>query len=302
MQAKENITFSIVVSTFNRATLLPRLVQSALMQKYSQWELVIVDDGGTDSTKELLESYNDSRIKYFYKVNEERSAARNYGIDKATGDYIIFIDSDDELGAHCLENLYQAAVVNKDSVPHILSVKNHFYKGSIFVKELDSIGDRPSPIDIFEQYRIISVVQCAHISCFKNNRFKEEFSLWEDTHFWLRMIAQFPIVKSEAIAKCYIHEGSGVQQGFANVKFTDVLRYTKAVNDLLNYSDLFPAVKYKKLISEYNFSKLKMYFYQARINKQFSVAHKVLLESYKYKFDFIYILKSYLHILKGLYK
>ncbi|HPY82753.1 MAG TPA: glycosyltransferase family A protein, partial [Bacteroidales bacterium] len=75
--------FSIIIPTYNRAHILPRTIASVLAQTYSNWECIIVDDGSTDSTKDLIASYSDTRIKYVYQHNAERSAARNNGIRNA---------------------------------------------------------------------------------------------------------------------------------------------------------------------------------------------------------------------------
>jgi glycosyltransferase involved in cell wall biosynthesis len=81
--------------TYNRAQLIGKAITSVIEQTYEHWELIIVDDGSTDSTREVVEGFLDARICYFSKNHEERSAARNFGMDKARGNYICFLDSDD---------------------------------------------------------------------------------------------------------------------------------------------------------------------------------------------------------------
>jgi len=72
-------------------------IESVLSQTYNDWELIIVDDGSTDSTKTVVNKYKklENKIKYIYQNNKERSAARNKGIEQANGDWICFLDSDD---------------------------------------------------------------------------------------------------------------------------------------------------------------------------------------------------------------
>ncbi|MCS6985063.1 MAG: glycosyltransferase family 2 protein, partial [Leptospiraceae bacterium] len=77
--------FSVILPTYNRASWLPRSIQSVLDQKFQDFELIIVDDGSTDNTREVVAHFSDPRIKYYYKENQERSAARNFGIRKASG-------------------------------------------------------------------------------------------------------------------------------------------------------------------------------------------------------------------------
>ncbi|MGN0319098.1 MAG: glycosyltransferase family 2 protein, partial [Lachnospira sp.] len=82
---------SVIIPTYNRAYILRRAVDSVLNQTYDNFELIIVDDGSADNTRQIVESYSDERIKYYYtKLNKGAAAARNYGIDNATCDYIAF--------------------------------------------------------------------------------------------------------------------------------------------------------------------------------------------------------------------
>lgn len=96
-----DVIFSIVIPTYNRADRLVLAVKSVLAQEFKKWELIIVDDGSTDHTKDQISEFTDHRIRYFYKKNEERAIARNFGIERAKGQYITFLDSDDELYPHC---------------------------------------------------------------------------------------------------------------------------------------------------------------------------------------------------------
>jgi len=87
--------FSIVIPTYNRAEIIGKTIQSVINQQFKDWELIIIDDGGTDNTKKIITDFNDTRIKYYWKDNGERGAARNFGVKKARGNYVFFLDSDD---------------------------------------------------------------------------------------------------------------------------------------------------------------------------------------------------------------
>ena len=86
---------SVIIPTYNRAHLIKRSAQSVLNQTYKNLELIIVDDGSTDNTKEVIDSLNDERIVYVKQENHGVSSARNTGINVANGKYIAFQDSDD---------------------------------------------------------------------------------------------------------------------------------------------------------------------------------------------------------------
>src|SRR5687767_197530 len=89
------LLISVVIPTYNRADYIARTIQSVLQQTYASFELIVVDDGSTDNTETVVSSFTDTRINYHKKANAERAAARNYGVRKANGLYITFLDSDD---------------------------------------------------------------------------------------------------------------------------------------------------------------------------------------------------------------
>ncbi|MAK48882.1 glycosyltransferase [Marinobacter sp. UBA2498] len=93
--ANENPLVSVITPTFNRSDFLPESIDSVLAQTYQNFQLIIVDDGSTDSTREVVEPYlTDQRIKYFYQSNQGQSVARNKGISESSGEFICFLDSD----------------------------------------------------------------------------------------------------------------------------------------------------------------------------------------------------------------
>jgi glycosyltransferase involved in cell wall biosynthesis len=98
MMKKEPLV-SCIIPTYNREKFLPDSIDSVLKQTYKNWELIIVDDRSTDGTKKLIEKYmkKDKRIKYVKNKHKQGPAgARNQGVELAKGEYIAFLDSDDE--------------------------------------------------------------------------------------------------------------------------------------------------------------------------------------------------------------
>ena len=90
---------SIVIPVYNRKNTLNYCIGSVLGQEYENWELLLIDDGSTDRSAEICQSYceKDRRIKYFYQANQGAGPARNKGIEEARGDWITFVDSDDAI-------------------------------------------------------------------------------------------------------------------------------------------------------------------------------------------------------------
>ena len=90
-------TVSVIIPTYNRAHLVGRAIKSVLNQTFQDFEIIVVDDGSTDSTKEVVTSFNDTRIRYIkHQMNKGGNAARNTGLKNSKGEYIAFLDSDDE--------------------------------------------------------------------------------------------------------------------------------------------------------------------------------------------------------------
>lgn len=99
---------SVILPTYNRKHCIARMIDSVLKQNFTDFELIIVDDGSSDNTAEMIEEkYNDCRIKLIKKENGGVSSARNAGISVAVGEWITFVDSDDYLLDGFFEDIYQ---------------------------------------------------------------------------------------------------------------------------------------------------------------------------------------------------
>ena len=144
-QSFKSPTVSVIIPTYNRADLISKPIQSVLAQSYQDFEIIVVDDCSTDNTETVLESFDDPRIHYIqHQTNSGAAVARNTGIDRSTGDYVAFLDSDDEWLPEKLEkqlNLFQqcgsevgfiytgfAAVNESNQVQRVISSN---YRGSL---------------------------------------------------------------------------------------------------------------------------------------------------------------------------
>ena len=108
-EAHERARVSVVIPTYNRKEFLEQAVETVQLQTYEPLECVVVDDGSTDGTSEYLESLDyDALCPIYHEENRGQSAARNSGIEAATGEYVLFLDSDDILYPHAAETLVSA--------------------------------------------------------------------------------------------------------------------------------------------------------------------------------------------------
>jgi glycosyltransferase involved in cell wall biosynthesis len=93
----ENPIVSVIMPVYNQAPYIGEAIESVLRQTYTGWQLIIVNDGSTDATADVIHQYNHPRIHYQYQVNQGVSRARNVGIRAASGAYITFLDADDAM-------------------------------------------------------------------------------------------------------------------------------------------------------------------------------------------------------------
>ena len=263
--------FSIILPTYNRALFLSRSIGSVIKQSFQDWELIVIDDGSTDHTKEVVNSFNDPRIKYFYQENSERSAARNKGIDQANSDWVCFLDSDDEYLPEHLEVIHKC-LMSKDSPRFILTgniIKN---KNSQIKHPLINM-DANVLVEIATKFVLMNSI-CIEKRILEQEQFNETYKIWEDTHLWLRIAAQYPVYQIEEYTTIqHIHEQGTVVQGMKKISLIEVAQYVSAIQDLRDkHTALFEGKLPMNYFNFYIDSKYRMYLYQARQNKQLNVA------------------------------
>lgn len=143
---------SIVIPVYNSAKYLRECLDSIVSQSFSDWEVVAVDDGSSDESPAILDDYaaRDVRFKVIHKVNGGVSAARNDGLDVASGEYVLFVDSDDWLSDNALQVLYEATsdcTVDVAIADHWLWKENgseslhHFFAKEFSTDSADVIRD-----------------------------------------------------------------------------------------------------------------------------------------------------------------
>lgn len=149
---------TIITPTYNRAVLLERLYGSLKEQSFTDFEWIIVDDGSTDNTKQVVEEFvanNTFCVRYLYKRNGGKHTALNVGIKNALGKYIFIADSDDLLLPNCLSTLYEKAALTELN-PDLggMAGINCTIEGKRIGSGLPQATIECSPIDIRYKYRV----------------------------------------------------------------------------------------------------------------------------------------------------
>lgn len=204
--------FSVVITTYNRAALVCRALESLVKQTEPDWEAIIVDDGSTDATHAAIASFlkQNQKFIYYFQQNQGAVAAKNKGISKATGRYITFLDSDDEFAPFHLAHRKQLLLKNPSA---------GFLHGGAKI-----IGNSFVP-DRFNPKQLIHLDDCAIGATFfltkalikQLNGFRE-MPLGSDADFLERAIAaKVTILKTTEPTYIYHREsGDSVTNNFLN--------------------------------------------------------------------------------------
>lgn len=271
--------FSVIIPTYNREGFISQSINSVINQDYKNWELIIIDDGSTDNTRELINEYikKDSRIKYFYQKNSERSIARNNGVKYATGEWICFLDSDDVFKTNHLA-IFEQHIEKCDFNTILYSLK---------------VGDQFKGIQNKFEHVFYNSIHSQQVCIPKKLLLKEKFnpkiSIGEDTELWMRLIKSCSILcTGEETIEIRDHSERSVHVSNlgAALKHLDL-----SIDLSKKYSEKISKKISKKQISEAYFGISKHYMYagnnlkaiyyiQRSIIAQFShvmTKHKILL-------------------------
>jgi glycosyltransferase involved in cell wall biosynthesis len=233
------IFFSIILPTYNRAHLISFTLESILSQGYRDYEVIIVDDGSTDDTEEVVQKFLSHNVTYHKRANAERAASRNFGTSIARGDYINWFDSDDIMFPNHLQIAYNNILELKNPEILTLGYQSQTLEGYVFYKSfypenvnLSLYKGNPFAIDsIFVRKDIAA-----------ENLFIEDraLSASEDYELWIRLGAQYPIYTSQEITVAFInHSGRSVITMSDSSKlierFTKFLHYTLSNQQIVGF-------------------------------------------------------------------
>ena len=268
---------SVIIPSYNRSHLLPRCLDSVIAQDYSPSEIIVVDDGSTDSTRSLLrDSY--PGIKVITQANKGVSAARNAGIRAASGDWLAFLDSDDTWFPGKLDRQVQAIEAAPGSnIAHTDEIwirngirvnprrKHKKHGGPIFKYCLPLCAISPSSVMIHR--RVFDRV----------GLFDETLPVCEDYDLWLRISARMPVlfIREPLITKYGGHDDQ------LSTRYRGMDRYRiRSIDRVLNEVELEPSDRSAAIAAMVG--KIRIYLNGARKhgNQVFVRECEMLLEQY----------------------
>ncbi|TYS59867.1 glycosyltransferase [Sutcliffiella horikoshii] len=208
----ENELVSVIIPCFNSEKWIIETIDSVLNQTYSNIEIIVVDDGSTDNTKDVISNYS-KRIKYIYQQNKGPSVARNLGIKKSKGKYVAFLDSDDLWESNKLEKQVEFLENNQNIALVFSNVKVINEKGEYLYTHYNNIPkDKKEIITAFFLGKITmnTPTIVAHKKAIqKVGGFQEHLPVREDHFLLMNMVDNFNIYHfKEPLVKRRINEGS----------------------------------------------------------------------------------------------
>jgi glycosyltransferase involved in cell wall biosynthesis len=183
---------SVVIPTYNRAHLIAQALESVYAQTFKDYEVILIDDGSTDGTEELIRKNYHGRLRYVKQENKGISGARNHGIALASGKYIAFLDSDDRWLPEKLER--QAAYMETHPETGLLCTKLARYEiGGDGKKEICPSGFPKHFSELLEGPNFIpTTTTMVRKTCFeKAGVFDPELPVAEDWDLWIRIAKNF---------------------------------------------------------------------------------------------------------------
>lgn len=201
--------FSIITPTYNREDSIDKCISSVLEQSFKDFELLIIDNNSIDKTIESIIKFKDERIRLFINENNfERCYSRNKGIKIASGKFILFLDSDDQLLPNHLQNWYYF-------------LNNYFTENTFFISNKTiKFDNKLFEIPHFINYEIknnllkfpvIPGQVCIPLKIAKKFEFETDYLIFEDTALWLKIAVNYKIASCKITSYIYnINENNSV--------------------------------------------------------------------------------------------
>ena len=288
---------SIIIPNYNRAHLIGETLDSVLIQTYKNWECIIVDDGSTDNSKEVIQEYVDKDKRFqIYDRPVDRpkgaNACRNYGYELSKGEFINWLDSDDLFSNDKIEEQVRIAQTNEDKNVIITSKWNYFTK-------INNIGSYKN-LDVYKNYNsgydlIVDFGKTKHMFpphsylisrniTSKSGLWDEELHINQDGEFMVRALLNTNKVlhPKKGISHFRSHEGDRISNYTSDRKIKDAIKSWKMI---INYLDAYnPENKHKQYIEN---AKAYLYVKIKNSNRFYLYKNFFFLKEEFYKYSYL---------------
>ena len=261
------IKFSIVIPLYNKENYIEKTLQSVFNQSYSNYEVIIVNDGSTDKSVDVVNQFSNKNIKIINQTNQGVSLARNRGIAEASNQWIALLDADDIWLKNHLEELEKSIhlLPKADMIGNAYEIILHktYHKKPVYSKSLPST---PSYIDDYFSYSFIDRLFITPAIAFKKDKFKSingfdpSIISCEDTEFISRFAINFILGYNPNITVTNLKKTEN------NLSITkDIYAKTVFLNNLKKYEKAYPSLKKYLDINRFSLA------LQSKINRNFQL-------------------------------
>lgn len=207
--------FSVVIPVYNKEKQIGETLRSVLEQSYQNFEIIIINDGSTDDSEEVIKQFEDERIRYLKQKNKGAGAARNAGIQEAKTDFIAFLDADDYWFPYFLET-QRKAIEQYPNEKVFATAKQKRIDDTVFVDEysIDADESFSGPVDYFKSSFLSSVLHSSTIIVHKEvfdeaGLYNPKYKSGQDTDLYVRIGLKYKVVFTNQVCVEYrIYEDS----------------------------------------------------------------------------------------------
>ncbi|WP_333808149.1 glycosyltransferase family 2 protein [Flavobacterium sp.] len=297
---------SVVIPLYNKDFIISETLNSVLAQTFTDFEVIIVNDGSTDNSLEVVSQYTDDRIRLYNQENSGVSKTRNVGIEYAKGELIAFLDADDYWYPNHLEELYQLYIDFPNCGIYcnryiIKTTTKHFQKPIFNGIDDNFRGIVPNYFYSNKPFRITwtSALMIEKMILKKLGGFNENVEVVEDIELWIKIGLLYPVAITNKLTALYNFNSpnSLTKRKICEMKLFDFSQFERAeenniyLKELLDLHRFFYAIQYKSIGDTEN----ALFYYTKIAPKNLTFTNKILFNLPSFVLQLLYKIK---HLLK----
>ena len=249
--------FSVIIPVYNKEKFIHITLQSVLDQTFTDYELIIINDGSTDGSETIIQKYSDNRILYCVQKNAGVANARNVGVSKATGEFICFLDADDYWYPTFLESIYDYIKQHPNEKVFCTAIEIEFHKSIIpAIYSFKKTGDFER-LNYFDASQKESILTSSSVAIHKDvikevGSFDEKLKTTEDTDYWIRLGLRYEVIFIHKILARYCYDPESLSRGNDKVfgdyffsKYSTVENQNRSLKKYMDLNRFSTVIKYK---------------------------------------------------------
>lgn len=225
-EGEERPYFSVVIPLYNKENYIKRAVDSLLHQSFTDFEIIVVDDGSNDKGPEIVQTINDKRVKLFSKENGGVSSARNYGIQKACADLICFLDADDYVLPNHLEELRYLSLTCGEKASVFCTNFTRLFPDGESIPNINPAEEKRGILnnyfkDVYYGHTFVWSGNCAirKSALIRSGGFNTRYKMGEDIDLWMRLARLYKVAFSTVVTAVYTIDAENNSSSAKNNKY-----------------------------------------------------------------------------------